>query len=175
MEPTKMKGVELLPWDEAKKAVAGTKFDCGNTIYGISKTTWETIRRENEAITNDRDEEEKEFLRKNGLIGIYSIGFSWAIPECCIVHKGNDASSDVVRVKLAEGVFDKLLKETAKERVQKELAELEEKIEKLSHVLAPLADKISAEDEAYSLLNLQLGVMRTYANILLRRLAIWKD
>ena len=77
--------------------------------------------------------------------------------------------------KLAEGILGKPLKETAKDRVKKELAELEERIEKLSCVLAPLADKISAEDETYRLLNLQLDVMRTYANILLRRLAIWKD
>lgn len=74
-----------------------------------------------------------------------------------------------------EGIFGKPLKETAKDRVKKEIAELEEKIEKLSRALAPLAGKISAEDETYSLLNLQLEVMRTYANILLRRLAIWKD
>ena len=77
--------------------------------------------------------------------------------------------------KPAEGIFGKPLKETAKDRVKKELAELEEKIEKLFHVLAPLADKIWAGDETYRLLNLQLDVMRTYANILLRRLAIWKD
>ena len=77
--------------------------------------------------------------------------------------------------KPAEGIFGKPLKETAKDRVKKELAELEEKIEKLSHALAPLADKVGANTEAYSLLNLQLGVMRTYANILRRRLAIWKD
>ena len=79
---------------------------------------------------------------------------------------------DMIECKVPDG---EPLKETAKDRVEKELAELEEKIEKLSHALAPLADKISAEDEAYSLLNLQLEVMRTYANILLRRLAIWKD
>ena len=77
--------------------------------------------------------------------------------------------------KLAEEVFGKPLKETAKDRVKKELAELEEKIEKLSHALAPLADKIWAGDEAYSLLNCQFDVMRIYANILRRRLAIWKD
>ena len=83
--------------------------------------------------------------------------------------------SDTAIDRLAEGVFGKPLKETAKDRVQKELAELEARIEKLSHAFAPLADKIGTETEAYSLLNLQLGVMRTYANILRRRLAIWKD
>lgn len=166
---------ELLPWDEAKKAVAGTRFSFIDTIYGISEATWKIIRRENKAITGDCCEEEKEALRKKGLIEIYSTGLSWTIPECCIVHEGNDTPSDVVTDKLAEGVFDKSLEETAKERVQKELAELEERIEKLSHAFAPLADKIGTESEAYSLLNLQLGVMRTYADILRRRLAIWKD
>lgn len=83
--------------------------------------------------------------------------------------------SDEAINKLAEEVFGKPLKEMAKDRVQKELAELEARIEKLFHALAPLADKIGTETEAYSLLNLQLGVMRTYANILRRRLAIWKD
>lgn len=83
--------------------------------------------------------------------------------------------SDAAIDKLAEGIFGKPLKETAKERVQKELAELEDRTEKLSHAFAPLADKIGTETEAYSLLNLQLGVMRTYATILRRRLAIWKD
>lgn len=79
---------------------------------------------------------------------------------------------NMIECKIPDG---KPLKETAKDRVKKELAELEEKIEKLSRALAPLADKIWAGDETYSLLNLQLDVMRTYANILLRRLAIWKD
>ena len=86
-----------------------------------------------------------------------------------------DKPSDTAIDKLAEEVFGKPLKEMAKDRVQKELAELEARIEKLSHAFAPLADKIGTETEAYSLLNLQLGVMRTYANILRRRLAIWKD
>lgn len=82
--------------------------------------------------------------------------------------------SDAAIDKLAEGMFGKPLKDTAKERVQKELAELEERIEKLSHAFAPLADKLGTETEAYSLLNLQLGAMRTYADILRRRLEIWK-
>ena len=65
--------------------------------------------------------------------------------------------------------------ETAKDRVKKELAELEEKAEKLSHALAPLADKVGTNTEAYNLLNRQLDVMRIYAEILIRRLLIWKD
>lgn len=166
---------ELLPWDEAKKVVAGTKFDWDDTIHGITEFTWKIIRRENEVITDDCCEEEKKALRKDGLIEIHSTGFSWIIPECCIVRKGNDTPSDVATDKLAEGVFDEPLEETAKERVQKELAELEERTEKLSHAFAPLADKLGTETEAYSLLNLQLGVMRTYADILRRRLAIWED
>ena len=73
--------------------------------------------------------------------------------------------------KPAEGIFGKPLKETAKDRVKKELAELEEKIEKLSHALAPLADKIGTETEEYNL----LIRIRIYAEKLKRRLAIWKD
>ena len=62
-----------------------------------------------------------------------------------------------------------------KNRVIRELAELEEKTEKLSHALLPLADKIGTDTEAYNLLSRQLDVMRIYAEILKRRLAIWKD
>lgn len=83
--------------------------------------------------------------------------------------------SDAAIDKLAEGVFGKPLKETAKERVYKELAELDERTDKLSHALLPLADKIGTDTEAYNLLSRQLDVMRIYAEILKRRLAIWKD
>lgn len=161
---------ELLPWDEAKKVAARTGFSFNDTIYGISEATWEDIRRENEAITDDCCEEEKKALRKKGLIEIYSTGLSWIIPECCIVRKGNDTPSDAATDKPVEG-----MEETAKGRVQKELAELEERAEKLSYAIIPIADKIGVASEAYSLLNMQLYVMRIYAQILRRRLAIWKD
>lgn len=65
--------------------------------------------------------------------------------------------------------------ETAKNRVEKELAELEERAEKLFRAFPFLADKFGIENEAYSLLVLQINVMRVYAHILRRRLAIWKD
>lgn len=69
----------------------------------------------------------------------------------------------------------KPLKKTSKDRVQKELAELEERADKLYNAIVPIADKLGVASEAYSLLNMQLYVMRIYAQILRRRLAIWKD
>ncbi len=173
LKPAKEGNVVLLPWDEARAAVAGTKFESNDTIAGISSFTWEKISRDNTVA--DISAEERINSKKEGYIVVHSFGFDWFIPQCCIANKDKKKSSDAAIDKLAEGIFGKPLKETAKERVQKELAELEDRTEKLSHALAPLADKIGTETEAYSLLNLQLGVMRTYATILRRRLAIWKD
>lgn len=65
--------------------------------------------------------------------------------------------------------------ETAKNRVEKELAELEERAEKLFADKLCIPFSFGTETEAYSLLILQVNIMRTYANILRRRLAIWDD
>lgn len=84
-------------------------------------------------------------------------------------HGGWYWGKDMIECKISEEAAyedDSQIK-IAKDRVKKELAELEEEIEELSHKLAPL--------EAYNLLNLRLDVMRAYANKLLGRLATWKD
>lgn len=165
------KRYELLPWDEAKKAVAGTEYDHLVSIYGISKVAWENIRRENEATASDQyNYEEKESHKKNKLVEIDAVGYSWLIPECCIVHKYGDEPSDVAIDKLAEGIFGKPLKETAKDRVKRELKELSERRNSLSRALQG-----AIEDEAFNLLEMQLRVMEMYEAILARRLAIWKD
>lgn len=174
------KRYELLPWDEAKKAVAGTEHDHLVSIYGISKVTWENIRRENEATASDQyNDEEKERYKKSGLVGIDAVGFSWLIPECCIVHKYGDEPSDAAIDKLAEGVFGKPLKETAKDRVERELKELSDRRNSLSRALQgaskKLPESMKVEDEAFNLLEMQLRVMEMYEAILARRLAIWKD
>lgn len=175
------KRYELLPWDEAKKAVAGTEYDCDFTIYGISKVTWENIRRENEATASDQySDEDKERHKRNKLARIDdALGFSWLIPECCIVYKYGDAPSDAAIDKLAEGVFGKPLKETAKDRVKRELKELSERRNSLSRALQgaskKLPESMKVEDEAFNLLEMQLRVMEMYEAILTRRLAIWKD
>lgn len=185
--------IELLPWDEAIKnyfdAIVDKYVDnyyvdnyVDNRILGITEKTWKQLQEGKRYYISKEDE-------GRGLIDtvrICSLGFDWIIPKCCVRYKDSEYDktqgcltkqkpSDTAIDKLAEGIFGKPLIETAKDRVKKELAELEEKVEKLSHALAPLADKIGTDTEAYSLLNLQLEVMKTYANILLRRLAIWKD
>lgn len=174
------KRYELLPWDEAKKAVAGTEYDHLVSIYGISKVAWENIRRENEATASDQyNYEEKESHKKNKLVEIDAVGYSWLIPECCIVHKYGDEPSDVAIDKLAAGIFGKPLKETAKDRVERELKELSERRNSLSRALQgaskKLPESMKVEGEAFNLLEMQLRVMEMYEAILARRLAIWKD
>lgn len=160
-KPSGEKEYELLPWDEALKAAKENDLDdvaVDNTeICYISKVSWEKLRkfriiRIEDYVGNGR-------LRYITVEQPKGETDMFYVPACCIREKGEKTMKE----------------ETAKDRVKKELAELEEKIEKLTRALAPLADKIGTETEAYSLLNLQLGVMRTYADILRRRLAIWKD
>ena len=115
------------------------------------------------------DETGKVVLANEERRRIEKVAKSAAKKELRRIYRTNPPDSAID--KLAEGVFGKPLKETAKERVCKELAELEEKIEKLSHALAPLADKIGTETEEYNL----LIRIRIYAEKLKRRLAIWKD
>ena len=235
--------VTLLPWEEARKAVRGTLYDCDGSIYSMSEPTWEMIRRTNEFIDRADD---REFNKLYKFIGVKGAGFTWHIPKCCVVGKKEEkriaGMNDIIEIFArnnktiakrggkvgiarrspqdkhdeAKGIIiavarlygydvvtdgeseielagkEKIDADTktffrnlcligkqplpaTKDRVIRELAELEEKTEKLSHALAPLADKIGADTEAYNLLNRQLDVMRMYAEILKRRLAIWKD
>lgn len=87
--------------------------------------------------------------------------------------------SDTTIDKLAEGVFGKPLKETAKDRVKRELKELSERRNSLSRALQgaskKLPENMKVEDEAFNLLEMQLRVMEMYEAILARRLTIWKD
>ena len=81
--------------------------------------------------------------------------------------------------KPAEGIFGKPLKETAKDRVKRELKELSERRNSLSRALQgaskKLPESMKVEDEAFNLLEMQLRVMEMYEAILARRLTIWKD
>lgn len=77
--------VTLLPWEEAKKAVRGTMYDCDDSIYGISDTTWEIIRRTNEFIDNADDDASREFDKLYKFISLKGAGFTWHIPKCCVV------------------------------------------------------------------------------------------
>lgn len=70
-------------------------------------------------------------------------------------------------------------KETAKDRVKRELKELSERRNSLSRVLQgaskKLPESMKVESEAFNLLEMRLRVMEMYEAILARRLAIWKD
>lgn len=173
------KEFELLPWDEAISKINSDETlgwaYLDEKIISIPQEEWNKlagseIEKISPALTDD-------LAVVTFLTSANNYNFAH-IPRVCLREietrqkRTNKKRRNTMK---KEGIFGKPLKETAKDRVKKELAELEEKIEKLSHALAPLADKFGTETEAYSLLNLQLGVMRTYANILLRRLAIWKD
>lgn len=87
--------------------------------------------------------------------------------------------SDEALDKLAAGIFGKPLKETAKDRVKRELKELSERRNSLSRALQgaskKLPESMKVEGEAFNLLEMQLRVMEMYEAILARRLAIWKD
>lgn len=64
--------------------------------------------------------------------------------------------------------------DTAKERVQDELKELSERIDKLDTFLASNKyDKLRDADKL--LLKLQLRYMKKYADILSARLSVWKS
>lgn len=161
-KPSGEKEYELLPWDEALKAAEednrSNVTGAGTEICYISKYFWEEQFRKDRIIHIEEHGDDSHlrdvFFQKSdgGLITLY-------MPACCIREKGEKTMKE----------------ETAKDRVKKELAELEEKIEKLARALAPLAAKVGTDTEAYNLLNRQLDVMRIYAEILRRRLAIWKD
>lgn len=73
---------------------------------------------------------------------------------------------------------------SAKDRVKKEMLDLDEKIFKLENFLgkvqsnnAPNHEKLlnSLSDEQKKLLKKQLKVMKTYSHILSKRLKIWTD
>lgn len=160
-KPSGEKEYELLPWDEALKAAEENDPDdvaVDNTeICYLSKASWEKLRK-------------SRIIRIEAYVGNGRLRYitveqpkgetdMFYVPACCIREKGEKTMKE----------------ETAKDRVKKELAELEEKIEKLARALAPLAAKVGTDTEAYNLLNRQLDVMRIYAEILRRRLAIWKD
>lgn len=70
-------------------------------------------------------------------------------------------------------------KETAKDRVKRELKELSERRNSLSRVLQgaskKLPESMKVEDETFNLLEMRLRIMEMYEAILARRLAIWKD
>lgn len=165
-KPSGEKEYELLPWDEALKAAEednrSNVTGAGTEICYISKYFWEEQLRTDRIIRIEEHGDDSHlrdvFFQKSdgGLITLH-------MPACCIREKGEKTMKE----------------ETAKDRVKKELAELEEKIEKLARALAPLAAKVGTDTEAYNLLDRQLDrqldVMRIYAEILRRRLAIWKD
>lgn len=70
------------------------------------------------------------------------------------------------------GIDTKAIKDAAKERVEKELAELNEKIVKLVAFLYG-AKPPEITHTAKRLLVEQLSVMQQYSDILTRRLAVW--
>lgn len=160
-KPSGEKEYELLPWDEALKAAEENDPDdvaVDNTeICYLSKASWEKLRKSR--IIRIEDYVGNGRLRYITVEQPKGETDMFYVPACCIREKGEKTMKE----------------ETAKDRVKKELAELEEKIEKLARALAPLAAKVGTDTEAYNLLNRQLDVMRIYAEILRRRLAIWKD
>ena len=62
---------------------------------------------------------------------------------------------------------------TAKERVQAEVKDLDEKIYKAMDFVVKQKDKLN--DAEIMLLNLQIAAMRKYKEILKARLSIWRE
>lgn len=62
---------------------------------------------------------------------------------------------------------------TAKERVQAEVKDLDEKIYKAMDFVVKQKDKLN--DAEMMLLNLQIAAMRKYKEILKARLSIWRE
>lgn len=169
------KRYRLLPWEEAVKEAEANGFYTGvsNTIYEINQTLWKQLEG-NDLERGDEDDDEIIQLKTNVGSFIGSLYF-----PCCCIKEVDDEPSDAAIDKLAEGVFGKPLKETAKDRVERELKELSDRRNSLSRALQgaskKLPESMKVEDEAFNLLEMQLRVMEMYEAILARRLAIWKD